>query len=212
MILEYNNKENCQISDKQFIDKDNALEKLLAVLPIENMKNQDWTILALSEEAVFYATNIAKVINGSFDYFFMESIYAPNNEECEIAVISELEEIVIHEKLVHSFEIEFDSIYSKAKRVYEDKILKYIYKYRKGEKLTKIEDNNILLVNLAIETGIKTSCALKTMVANNAKSISIASVIIPEDVHQMIEYITDDVYYAYKPKYFVDIVHYFEKL
>jgi putative phosphoribosyl transferase len=203
---------SCELGEKRFLDKYNALEKLISVLPIENMKDKNWIVLALSQEAIFYAQGIQEKINGEFDYLFMESIYAPNNDECEIAVMSELEEIVIHESLVKSFDIEFDSVYASAKRIYEDKILKYIYKYRKGQKLIDIENRNVLLVNLAIETGIKSSCALKSIISNKAKSVSIASVIIPDDVYKVVEYLTDDVYYAYKPKYFVDIEHYFDDM
>jgi putative phosphoribosyl transferase len=214
MIIDYEkdikSKQSCDL-EKKFIDENYALEKLLAALPISDMKNQNWLILALSKESVFYAQNIQKKINGDFDYLFMESVYAPNNNECEIAVISELEEIVIHEQLVKSFEIDFDSVYAKAKRVYEEKVLSYVYKYRKGNKISEIKNRNVLLVNLGIETGIKTSCALKTIISNHSKSVSIASVIIPDDVYQVVEYLTDDVYYAYKPEYFVDINHYFEK-
>ena len=47
-------------------------------------------------------------------------------------MVSETEEIVINDILINSFDINLDYIYGDAKRKHEDKILSYIYRYRKS--------------------------------------------------------------------------------
>ena len=83
--------------DKVFFkNREVAAYRLLDVLPIDSMKLEDWTVIASSYGGFEIAKIIARALNGKFDIMFSEKIYAPNNEGCEIAVVTEHEEVLIH--------------------------------------------------------------------------------------------------------------------
>ena len=192
-----------------FKDKEDTLYKLLDVLPIKKMMIEDWVIIAISSGAVYFAEKIAKKTNSSFELLFTEPITAPHNKDCEIAMVSETEEIVIHKELVDSFNINIDYVYGEANRKYEEKILKYIYRYRKGESIKHLVDKNILLIDEGTNTGLTSLCCIKTLIGMNIKSISFASPIMSIDVANMLDRIVDDIYTVSKVEHFVNLKYYY---
>ena len=59
-----------------FKNNEDALKKLLKEMPIERMKKEgNWVALAISIGGVYFAKEIAKVINCESDYLFTEKIY-----------------------------------------------------------------------------------------------------------------------------------------
>ena len=48
-----------------------------------------------------------------FFFFFFSEKFCSNNEDCEIAVVTEHEEVLIHEELVKSFDLSLDYIFFK---------------------------------------------------------------------------------------------------
>lgn len=105
-------------SEKVFFkNREVAAYRLIDILPIDSMKLENWIVIASSYGGFEIAKIIAKSLNGKFDIMFSEKIFAPNNEECEIAVVTEHEEVLIHEELVKSFDISLDYVYSKSKQI-----------------------------------------------------------------------------------------------
>jgi Predicted phosphoribosyltransferases len=143
---------------------------------------------------------------------FTEPIFAPNNDECEIARVSESEEIVIHEKLVDAFDIKYDYIYGEAHRKHEEKILSSIYKYRKGRRFVNVKGEFVLLVDEGSETGSKFVTALKTILAQKPKAVYIAVPVLPSDVLELLEPFCDDVYCLYDIEDYVETPLYYEEL
>ena len=131
-----------------------AAEKLKDVIPMTRLKEESWKIIAVSRAGLEVASLIKGKLDNEIDYLFSQAIMAPNNDECEIARVSETEEIVINEKLVSSFEIQYDYIYGEAHRKHEEKILSYVYQYRKGRHFLSVENEVILLVDDGSETGM----------------------------------------------------------
>ena len=89
-----------------------------------------------------------------------EPILAPNNPELAIAMVSETEEVVMHKALIDAFEINEDYVYGEANRKYEEEVLSYVYKYRKGKDLISLKGKYVILADECIETGL-------TMMRNN---------------------------------------------
>lgn len=123
-----------------FKNREVAAYRLIDALPIDNMKLEEWIVIASSYGGFQIAKIVAKALNGKYDIMFSGKIYAPNNEDCEIAVVTEREEVLIHEELVKSFDISLDYVYSKSKQVLEESILKQVNRFRQGEKIEKLED------------------------------------------------------------------------
>ncbi len=195
-----------------FKNREVAAYRLLDVLPIDSMRLEDWTVISSSYGGFEIAKIVAKALNSKYDMMFSEKIYAPNNEECEIAVVTEHEEVLIHEELIKAFDISLDYVYAKSKQVYDESIVKTVNKFRHGEKIQKFENKNVLIVDEGINTGLTVMACIKTAINLKAKSISVATPILPTASIPTIESIADDLYYIKKLDHFVAINFYYDSL
>ncbi|MEJ2372879.1 MAG: phosphoribosyltransferase, partial [Sulfurimonas sp.] len=137
---------------------------------------------------------------------------APNNSECEVARVSETEEIVIQENLIESFEIQLDYIYGEAHRKHEEGILSNIYKFRKGRPFPSMKNKVVLLIDEGSETGTKFMTAVKTILAQSPKAVYIAVPVIPSDVFETLEPFVDDIFFLYDIDDYVETPLYYKKL
>ena len=195
-----------------FKNREVAAYRLLDVLPIDSMRLEDWTVISSSYGGFEIAKIVAKALNSKYDMMFSEKIYAPNNEDCEIAVVTEHEEVLIHEELIKAFDISLDYVYSKSKKVYEESIINTVNKFRHGEKNQKFENKNVLIVDEGINTGLTMMACIKTAINLKAKSISVATPILPTASIPTIESIADDLYFIKKLDHFVEIDFYYDSL
>ena len=195
-----------------FKNREVAAYRLLDVLPIDSMKLEDWTVISSSYGGFEIAKIVANALNSKYDMMFSGKIYAPNNEDCEIAVVTEHEEVLIHEELIKAFDISLDYVYSKSKQVYDESIVKTVNKFRHGEKIQKFENKNVLIVDEGINTGLTMMACIKTAINLKAKSISVATPILPTASIPTIESIADDLYYIKKLDHFVEIDFYYDSL
>ena len=195
-----------------FKSRADATMALLDILPTKRMVEDNWLIVAISKDAVPIANMISLKLNLDYDILLSESITAPNNLECDVAKVSESEEIVIHEALIDSFEINLDYIYGQAHRVYEDKIVPRVYKYRKGELISSLKNRNVLFVDIGCETGLSVICCAKTAMKLEASSIMLATPIIATDVANSLEIVVDELFSVREVDNFVNIDFYYENL
>ncbi len=191
---------------------EDAALKLTDVIPMQKFKDENWKLIAVSKGGLQLANFIGKKYNNDIDFLFSESIMAPNNDECEVARVSEREEIVINEKLVSNFEIQYDYIYGEAHRKHEEEILSYIYQYRKGIPFSSMENEVVLLVDEGSETGMKFMTALKTVLAQKPKAVYIAVPVIPSDVLELLEPFADDIFFLHDIDDYVETSLYYEDL
>jgi putative phosphoribosyl transferase len=145
------------------------------------------------------------------DFIFSASITAPQNAECELARVSETEEIVIHQALVDSFDIQADYIYGEATRKHEEKILGAIYQYRKGEHFKSMKGKTILLIDEGSETGLKMMCAIKTAFAQKAKAVYVAAPIMPSSVVEALDPLVDGIFCLQEIDDYVDTGYYYQE-
>lgn len=195
-----------------FENRQDALSKLLAMMPLQQMRKEKWEVLAISEGGVPFAQGIAKAIGAHMDFLFTEPIAAPNNKECWIAVVSETEEIVINHNLTNAFDISIDYVYGEAKRKYEEKILTYLYKYRKGELIPDLRHKNIMLVDEGADTGLTLMASLKTVFAMNPTKVAVALPVIPESLATELFSLVDDAYLVHQLPNYIETKAYFRKM
>ncbi|DAB28039.1 MAG: phosphoribosyltransferase [Sulfurimonas sp. RIFOXYD12_FULL_33_39] len=194
------------------INRQDAAKKLQDVIPMQRLKDENWRLIALSRGGLELAYQIRSKYKNSIDFLFSEAILAPNNSECEIARVCESEEIVINEKLVSAFGIKYDYIYGEARRKHEEKILSYIYQYRKGRPFSSMHNQIVLLVDEGSETGLKFMTALKAILAMKPKAVYIATPVVPSDVLDSLEPFADDVFFLYNIDDYVETSLYYEEL
>ncbi|WP_373069528.1 phosphoribosyltransferase [Sulfurimonas sp.] len=191
-------------------DNQEAAIGLRDIMPLDKFKSQDWKLVAVSRYGLDLAHKIRGRYSNKIDFLFSEPVYAPNNEECEVARVCEGEEIVINEDLVESFGIKYDYIYGEAHRKHEEKILSYIYQYRKGKPFQSVKDQVVVLVDNGSESGLKFMTALKAVLAQKPKAVYIAVPVIPSDVLELLEPFCDDIFFIYDIDDYVETPLYYE--
>lgn len=200
------------INEIIFENRVDATNKLIEILPKEQMQEDNWLLVSVSTQGVPIANEIAKKLHLNYDLLFCEPIFAPNNKECTIGMVSETEEIVINSALVSSFEINLDFIYGEAHRQYEEKILPKVYKYRKGDLIGSLKGKNVLLIDEGCETGMTVMAAVKTVIHGGAKSVAYATPIISNDVAVSLEPVIDEMFAVNKIADYVDVDFYYMML
>ena len=193
-------------------DREEAAKRLLEILPMEKLKEQDWNFVAVSKGGLELASYLRGNLKNNLEILFLEAVWAPHNNECEIARVSETEEIVINEKLIDSFEIQLDYVYGEAHRKHEEDILSSIYRHRKGRPFPSMQNKVVLLVDEGSETGSKFMTALKTILAQNPKAVYIAVPVLPSDVLEQLETFVDDIFFLYDIDDYVETALYYKKL
>ena len=193
-------------------DRVEAAAKLKEILPMQKIKDENWILVAVSPGGLEIAHYIKGTLRNELDYLFSEPILAPHNEECEIARVSENEDIIIIDELVRSFDIQYDYIYGEAHRKHEEKILSYIYKYRKGRPFIDVKDKIILLLDEGAETGMKFTTALKSILGLQPKAVYVTAPILPTTVLENLEPFADEIFFAYNIDDYVKTDLYYKNL
>jgi putative phosphoribosyl transferase len=193
-----------------FKNREDAAEKLLESIPTELFERHDTVVIGVSEEGVYYADKVARSLDAAFDILLTEPILAPNNPEVAVAMISETEEVVLHKALVEAFEINEDFIYAEAQRKYEEEVIGYVYRYRKGKELQPLKGKYVVLVDECIESGLTMMVALKSVIAREAKNIYIATPVLDKAVYENLLAVCDDLFCPYRIEDYISIEYYFE--
>jgi len=193
-------------------DREDAAAKLLDVIPLQKFKEEVWDIIAVSKGGLSLGAKLKEKMHNNLDFLFSAPILAPNNHDCEIARVSESEEIVINEKLVSAFDIQYDYIYGEAHRKHEEDILSAIYQYRKGRHFPSMQDKIVMLVDDGSETGSKFLTALKTILVQKPKAVYIAVPVLPTDVLELLEPYVDDIFFLHDIDDFVETSLYYKNL
>ena len=193
-----------------FENRADATTKILDILPRVKIIEKSSLIVCISTQAIPIANMIATRLSLNYDLLFSEPICAPNNKDCIIGMVSETQEIVLHRELVDSFEISLDFIYAEAHRRYEESILPKVYKYRKGDLISSLDQKNILLVDDGSETGMTIMSAIKTVMKSGARSVVYATPILSIDVARLLEPVTDEIFFVHKVLNFIDIEFYYK--
>ncbi|RLA68346.1 MAG: hypothetical protein DRQ78_00905 [Epsilonproteobacteria bacterium] len=194
-----------------FKDRKDASKQLIDSLPLDLLQTNETVIIGVSEGGVYFANQIAKACEAQMDILLAEAILAPNNSELAIAMVSETEEVVMHKALIEAFGINEDYIYSQAHRKYEEDVLNYVYKYRKGKDLLSLEGKHVVLADECIETGLTMMVALKSVIARGAKNIYIATPILDYAVYENLLTVCDAVFCPHKIQNYISIEYYYEK-
>ncbi len=193
-----------------FEDREDASKQLIDMLPIELFSQNETVVIGVSEGGVYFADQIASALDAQMDILLTEAILAPNNPEVSIAMISETEEVLMHKALIDAFEISEDYVYAEAHRKYEDEVLAYVYKYRKGKDLVSLQGKYVVLADECIETGLTMMVALKSVIARGAKNIYIATPILDKTVYQNLLTVCDGVFCPHKIQDYISIEYYYK--
>jgi putative phosphoribosyl transferase len=193
-----------------FEDREDAAIQLIETLPLDMLQENEAVVIGVSEGGVYFADKIARAIHSKMDILLTEAILEPNNPELVIAMISETEEVVMHKALIDSFDINEDYVYGEAQRKYDEEVLSYVYKYRKGQDLVSLAGKYVILADECVETGLTMMVALKSVIARGAKNIYIATPILDRAVYENLLNVCDGVFCPHKIQDYISIEYYYK--
>jgi putative phosphoribosyl transferase len=193
-----------------FDDREDASNQLIETLPISLLLENETVVIGVSEGGVYFADKIAQACSSPMDILLTEAILAPHNPEIAIAMVSETEEVVMHKALIDAFDVHEDFVYAEAHRKYEEEVLSYVYKYRKGKELVSLEGKYVVLADECIETGLTMMVALKSVIARGARNIYIATPILDKVVYDNLLAICDGVFCPHKIQDYISIEYYYK--
>lgn len=199
--------------DKQkdfFIDREDALSRL--VKELEGVDFHNSMVLSISTDAVSLARGVANHFNLPLEHLFIQPIYAKENPDCTIGVVSELRDVVFDDELLRAFDISVDYIYEQAKKCCEDTIAPLAKTMRSGESIASFAGKNILIVDEGVETGFSIEVAIKTCINQGCKSASIATPVLSSDVENYLLKYCDCIYSVIRPEFFVSTNYYYKEL
>jgi len=202
--------QNSSNHNTYFNSREDAAIELIDTLPIALLQENETVVVGVSEGGVYFADKIAKAADAQMDILLTESILAPNNSELAIAMISETEEVVMHKALIDSFGINEDYVYGEAQRKYDEEVLTYVYKYRKGKDLISLSGKYVVLVDECVETGLTMMVALKSVIARGVKNIYIATPILDKGVYENLLNVCDGVFCPHKIQDYISIEYYYK--
>jgi len=193
-----------------FKNREDGAKALLSKLPIKKMKLQKWIVIAMSAGGYEIAKIIAKKIDADVDFILTKKIKSDINKECTLGVVSETKDVIVHQELASSFEVDLEQIYKKANKEYETSLLKSIKKYKPNRKNLNFKGRSVLLVDDGLQTSITAMVCIKSAINQDAKSVSIAIPVLPSIVVDELEAIADDLYYAFAPDSFLTLKSYYK--
>jgi len=191
-------------------DREEAYKELEDLIPKDIDFDENWKILSISINNLPQVCEISKRLGVMCEPFFVEDVYAPNNQECSIAVVSELKEIVMHQNLMKSFEISEDFVYDISEQLFNKNILTKLYAFKMGQPLSDIENKNIMIFTDGCETGLSTLCTIKSLLNNGVKKIFLFTPVISDDLYQSFDMIVDRIFTSHRLKDFIRTSYYFE--
>jgi putative phosphoribosyl transferase len=200
------------MEDKLFLNRQDSALQLIDVLPLDIMKNEDWIVLSASNGGMPIAKQLATQLNAPVDIILTHKIFTPNNNKCEIAIISETKELVIHEELQKSFDIKLDIIFNTANELLDTKIKQKANTIRDTKEFINLNNNNILIVDEGLNTGLTMMACIKTVLNSGAKSVCVAVPTLPRSIVIDLESIADDLYFVKAIDHYVSINFYYEDL
>ena len=193
-----------------FEDREFAAKELIRTLPMELFAHNKPVVIAVSDGGVYFADKIAKALKSEMDILLTEAILAPNNDDLAIAMVSETEEVVMHKALIDSFGISEDYVYGEAQRKYDEEVLSYVYRYRKGKEIVPLTGKYVILTDECVETGLTMMVALKSVIARGAKDIYIATPILDKNVYKNLLSVCDGVFCPHKIDDYISIEYYYK--
>jgi putative phosphoribosyl transferase len=198
--------------ERLFKDREIAAKLLREQLPLEQMRDDAWQLVAVSKGGMIIANDVNAMLKLPLEILISEPITTSQNPESEVARVSELEEIVMHEALIHSFGIKLDYVYGEAHRKYEDKMRSKIYAFRHGDPFPDMAGKPVLLVDEGAESGLTFMTAIKTIINMHPKAVYVAAPVLPNDVLEAIDALVDEVFYVHAIDDYVHTKTYYESL
>lgn len=191
-----------------FENIDDAMHRLLLEIGAIDLSNT--IIVGIFREEALLAKKIAQHSGLPLEFLLITAIKAPENNECCIAFVSEMMDVVMDEGLIEAFGITNDCVFEMANRVYEDVLYPWGRKIRGESKMQSFEGKDILIVDESVEIGFGAELAIRACVKSGCKSIALATPVLSCDLYSFLLKQCDQIHCILSPEYFVSTPYYYK--
>lgn len=198
--------------DYLFLDREDAAQQLLEVLPVEELRSRNVLVLALSPGGVIVADSIAREIGAQLQILLSAAIMSPKNKELAMARVSETHEVVVHKAFVDSFDMDITWVYEEAKRIFETKIEQHKKACRDDRILPPLKDRVVLLVDECVETDMTALLGIKSMISKNVRNVYLAVPVLDASSLKSLQTVGDTVYAPHVINDYISIEYYYKDL
>ncbi len=191
-----------------FKNLDDASKKLLKNIP--ELEGEGWLLLAISDSGEKIASQIAKNRKLPYKRLHIEPVHCPKNQECQIAVVTELKNSYIFEELRTIFGIDLEDIENLIELTYQYKLLPKLEKRGVGKFQLPQDIEKVIIVDEAIETGLRMEGAISTLTELfDIREIYIAVPIIPQTIFEIFEDTVEEIFFSETVDIYTGIENYY---
>lgn len=195
-----------------FKDLNDATDRLFKSIP--ELKGDNWLLLSISDSGEKIGSKLSNFLHIPHQRIYIESIFCQKNPDCEIAMITELQNIRIDEVLKDTFQLDKELLVKAIKAIYELKLIPKIEKARGKREQIKIDEkiDKIILIDETIETGLRMETAISTVMdIIGVEEIYIATPVIPEQMFSLFESSVETIFYSEIVDMYTDIEDYYSE-
>lgn len=167
-------------------------------------------IICNSVKNIPFVDTFANITCNYYDMLFTKGIYTPN-KECQLAKVSESDEVVYVKELIEYFNISKEYLNNEIKLAYNEDIRQKISYFRKHKSISNLKNKDILILDQGSNTGLTLNVCHKSLINLGVKSIKYATSIISSQSYDYFNEIFDNIYYLYKLDHFINKDFYYEE-
>lgn len=192
-------------TDKLFLDRKEAGKELANRLA-KYKSRQNVQVLALPRGGVPVAFEVAKLLELPLDIFITRKLRFPDQPELALGALAETGEVFLNEEL----RAYYSNKYLEEEISYQkEEISRRQDLYRDGDKLPRLEDKEVILVDDGIATGATAIAAVRALRASGVKKIIVAIPVAPQDSVDRFSSLADELVVLFTPSPFYAVgLHY----
>lgn len=183
-----------------FIDRKDAGIRLAERLGAYKDK-KDVIVLALPRGGVVTGFEIARSLNLPLDLLVVRKIGFPRQPELAIGAVSETGVFFLNQEIISRYGISNEYIDGEI-AMQKEEISNRVYLYRKGERLSGLEGNTIILVDDGVATGATVISAIRTLRKEKIGKLVLAIPVAPPDTAEELKGMVDEFICIETPFYF----------
>ncbi|MCC5895999.1 MAG: hypothetical protein JJU16_11090 [Alkalibacterium sp.] len=184
-----------------FLDREDAGTQLAEIIALDESRKQ--LVLALPRGGIPLGLIIAQYHQLPFDVIMSKKIGHPFHSEYAIGAVPENGEPILNER--ERSHLDSDWLTKEVSRL-RKAMDKRRQMYSKWLDNQSIQGKSVIIVDDGIATGLTMKAAIQAVKEQQAKEISIAVPVIPEDTYRELVKIVDDVMAIDVPKHFLGAV------
>jgi putative phosphoribosyl transferase len=158
---------------------------------LERYQGPNTLILGLPRGGVVVAAEVARALSADLDVLVTRKLGAPGNQEYAIGAVAEGREVVLNDREISAFGIDWDYVNAEVARQ-EEEIKRRVDLYRGARSLPPVDGRTVIVVDDGVATGYTMLAALRHVRHLGARPVVMAVPVIPPHTLDELSFECDD--------------------